>query len=251
MGTRKYIVTDSSANTEQSKETDLVIFHPSYPKRLREQTHILASGIVAAFSVKMTLNAQGIREAQDEAAALRRLLPPPNATIRDDIISPILFGVLAHSHQWTAPGSDARGNVERALEDRPPRNPREWIDVVCISDLACWSRLAVVILDHVLMAIRKSPGNTISDTPHVQDGLSRTDNSSALGVLVAFLNSRFAIFDPTLRPIAAGLRGLLPDGSSRLVVKHRWELDDALSRETRDTLHRGTPRSPEWEVVYF
>jgi hypothetical protein len=43
-------------------ETDIVILNPSYPTRLRAHEEILAGGVAAAFSVKLTLDAAGIRD---------------------------------------------------------------------------------------------------------------------------------------------------------------------------------------------
>lgn len=52
IGTRKYIVPEAGG---ESFETDLVVFNPGYPKRLREREDILGAGVAAAFSVKLRL----------------------------------------------------------------------------------------------------------------------------------------------------------------------------------------------------
>ena len=51
VGTRKYIVPEEG---EDGFETDLVVFAPAYPKRLRDREEILGAGVAAAFSVKLT-----------------------------------------------------------------------------------------------------------------------------------------------------------------------------------------------------
>lgn len=251
VGVRKYILADSSENAARSRETDLVIYHPSYPRGLRKRPQVLASGIVAALSVKMTLDASGVREACESAAELRRLLPPPPATVRDELLSPIMYGVLAHSHSWKASGSDPTTNIERVLEANPPTNPREWLDVVCVADLACWSRLTIVLPDHVVDAISRQTKGAVSDQPSVQEGLARTDDSSPIGVLIAFITGRFAQFDPTLRPIAAGLRGLLPDTTAASKAGIRWPLNHVLNEETREGLRTIANGSPEWDLYYY
>lgn len=236
VGTRKYLVADSRAGAALSKEVDLIVYHPSYPQGFRDQPHVLASGVVAAFSVKMTLDAAGIREACESAAELRALMPTPDRTLRDELISPILFGVLAHSHAWQGATSRPAANIERVLQEYAPRNPRESVDVVCVADLGCWTRLTLVMLDHLLAAIQTQSGGAVVDSPHVSDGLFSNEADPPLGVLVAHVIGRFAKFDPTLRPIATALKGLLPSGSSRLRVGHRWPLEDALSAETLEWL---------------
>ncbi|WP_367301443.1 DUF6602 domain-containing protein [Mycolicibacterium peregrinum] len=77
IGARKYIVADAPSGGAKSRETDLVVFHPSYPRVLRGNTTVLASGVVAAFGVKLTLDAAGLSEAIESAQAVRRLLPGP------------------------------------------------------------------------------------------------------------------------------------------------------------------------------
>lgn len=57
--TRKYIVPEIG---NEEFETDIVVLNPSYPTRLHTDTHILAGGVAAAFSVKLTLDASGIRD---------------------------------------------------------------------------------------------------------------------------------------------------------------------------------------------
>src|SRR5690349_8902310 len=49
VATRKYILGTRDTETEPF-ETDLIVFHPGYPRKLRAKTHIMAAGVAAAFS---------------------------------------------------------------------------------------------------------------------------------------------------------------------------------------------------------
>lgn len=250
VATRKYIVADSSDDARRSAETDLVIYHPSYPKRLRKESLVLASGVVGAFSVKLTLDAKGLRDACVEAAELRELLPTaPN--VRDELISPIFYGVLAHSHSWDKPNSSPAANIEECLRAAAPPHPRASLDAVCVADLGCWSRASFVLLDHVLKAIRQSSG-VKHDTPHLQDGYMRPegDVTSPLGSLISAVASRLAFFDTTLKPVADGLRRLGPAEYSAMVLSRRWPLDEVFTAETRDGLWMGARSSPHWDLMY-
>src|ERR1700722_201520 len=63
--TRKYIMPEVG---NDRFETDIVVLRPSYPIPLRSQENILSGGVAAAFSVKLTLNAAGIRDGIQRAA---------------------------------------------------------------------------------------------------------------------------------------------------------------------------------------
>lgn len=71
--TRKYIIPEIG---DEKFETDIIIINPSYPRPLRGHEEILAGGVAAAFSVKLTLDSAGIRDGIKRAVALRRTLRP-------------------------------------------------------------------------------------------------------------------------------------------------------------------------------
>lgn len=144
--TRKYIVgeIDSGDNLE---ETDLVVLRPNYPKFLREKPRILASGVAAAFSVKSTLRKRSIYEAAESGARLQRSLAPREGTPRSELTRPFPFGILAHSHEWKRDNSDPLYNVSKHLfeaDQMHAKNPRDSVDLVCVTDLASWNNIKSV-----------------------------------------------------------------------------------------------------------
>ena len=50
------ILLETEGGPATTKETDLVIFHPHYPEKLRTKESVLASGVAAAFSSKRTID---------------------------------------------------------------------------------------------------------------------------------------------------------------------------------------------------
>ncbi|WP_420802566.1 DUF6602 domain-containing protein [Streptomyces cavernae] len=94
VATRKYIIPEEGNDTS---ETNLIIFQPSYPQALRVREEVLASGVAAAFSVKLTLNKDGIRDGFDRVARIRRGIKPRIGSPREEISSPFPVGLLAHS----------------------------------------------------------------------------------------------------------------------------------------------------------
>ncbi len=73
VGSRKYIVPEEG---DETFETDIVVCNPAYPRRLRQREEVLAGGVAAAFSVKLTLDASGLRDAVLRGMRLRRRQNP-------------------------------------------------------------------------------------------------------------------------------------------------------------------------------
>lgn len=125
-----------------SPETDIVIFNRGYPVALRQREEILAGGVAAAFSAKLTLDAAGLRDGVERAARLRRHLEVRSTSAREEILAPFPVGLIAHSHIWKSPGSKPIDNISEALirwDEEHAKHPRETIDLVCVADLATWS----------------------------------------------------------------------------------------------------------------
>jgi hypothetical protein len=91
--------------------TDLVIFNPGFPRRLRSREDVLAGGVAAAFSVKLTLDPAGLRDACERAARLRRATKTGHGSPRTELLGAFAVGVLAHAHTWTRPRSTPRENL--------------------------------------------------------------------------------------------------------------------------------------------
>jgi hypothetical protein len=85
-----------------------VIFHPAYPTELRKRAEVMVSGVIAAFNVKLTLRDDGLPEAIEEARLLRRGMQRRSNRVIGDLVSPMVFGLLAQSC-WPDPGGLAQG----------------------------------------------------------------------------------------------------------------------------------------------
>jgi hypothetical protein len=136
--TRPHIVPEEG---DEKFETDLVVFNPGYPERLRSRVEVLAGGVAAAFSVKLTLDADGLRDGIERAAKLRRATKVRSGTVRTELLGAYPVGLLAHSHVWKQSGSTPEENISRACESRDreyARHPRESLDYLCVADLNTW-----------------------------------------------------------------------------------------------------------------
>ena len=123
---------------EVTKETDVVVFYPHYPEKLRKKNYVLASGVAVAFSVRRTVGRKDIAEAYKEAITLRRGMKIRDATIQAHLIPPVSFGLLGESHDWKAPGSTPKENIKSITDELDReliKSPREGLDFLCVADL--------------------------------------------------------------------------------------------------------------------
>jgi hypothetical protein len=147
IGTRKYLLFEQVVDGKsRSGEIDLVVFHPAYPEALRRRAEVMISGVVAAFSVKLTLRRSGLLEAVENAALLRRGLLPRTGELIGDLASPLIVGVFSHSHALRR--KDPHKAIHSILQNRSLEkieHPREELDLVCVADLNCWHRNLTIL----------------------------------------------------------------------------------------------------------
>lgn len=215
---RKYLMLETEDGPSLTKETDLVVFHPHYPTGLREEHYVLASGVAAAFSVKRTVGRKDIVEAYEAAIALRRGMEIRGNDQQDYLVPPVFFGLLGHSHEWKADNSTPSENIREIaaeLDRELVAAPREGLDFICIADLGTWTRKTIVLpqqfLDEQVRANPIAVGlmGSVGDDSRVMTGLGRDYEQQNLSPLTNFIGAlweKLAINDPTLKPLANGLR---------------------------------------------
>ena len=254
--TRKYIIPEMGNDVF---ETDIVVLNPSYPPALRVREQILPGGVAAAFSVKLTLNAAGIRDGIDRAVRLRRALRPRIGTPRHEMLAPFPVGVLAHSHNWIRPGSDPAGNISNNLkrcDDELVRHPRESLDYLCVSDLATWATVrqpyvppSPFVTRQAVTGQQRNEGAAFTTTQRVDPALG----FNAISTLITRLLARLSFYDSTLRPLADNL---VATGSLAGVVdeaRRIWALDEVFTSITKNALLSRSPEEPnsEWAGIIF
>lgn len=125
-----------------SPQVDVIVLYPFYPKHLLDKKLYLTAGVAAAFECKNTLKAHHIEKAVKNSIEIRNLVNEKPSTYKDEMYSPIIYGLLAHSHSWNKPNSHPLEIIEEKLIQSDAsyvKHPRECLDFVCISDLAVWS----------------------------------------------------------------------------------------------------------------
>ncbi|QSE72488.1 DUF6602 domain-containing protein [Rhodococcus sp. PSBB049] len=219
IGYRKYIILENEADdgSDVSGETDIVVFHPSYPSALRKRHEILLSGVAAAFSSKLTLNKAGIEEAVQEAARLRRAAKLRSHDIHGKILTPFVYGILAHTHSWKSPTSkpvEAITSALMGLDAKFSAEPREALDLLCVADLNCWSKHIMIVTPQQAAIL---PASVAAASGHIQYTFLNIGNDSSakdasaldqppVAFLIGLLYQKLSYYDGSLSALADGFR---------------------------------------------
>jgi hypothetical protein len=120
-----------------SPQVDILVLHPSYPLGLRGEKYVFAGGVIAAFESKLTLRRNDVRQAFKTASDIKRRTRERKPTPYDELNSPPIFGLLAHSlslrgdrPSWALHDAVEKYQVEYA------QHPRELLDTICVADSA-------------------------------------------------------------------------------------------------------------------
>lgn len=267
-GYRKYILPEIDADSHVYRETDLVIYRPGYPQALREKSEVLAAGVLAAFSVKLTLDRKGLREAAEEAASVRRHVAPRLGTPRRELVLPFRYGVLAHSHRF---GKDPREKLGVELWDADhefSQHPRESLDLVCVADLGAWSKHTSTYTwswnEEERLKGNLIPEHYYASTSFMDQETQYSVNypkprdtglpGNSLSPLTVFLSSLYRMLaqeDPLAEPFSSGLIGSGLSGSASGRVRP-WPLGEVYSEFLPEMLPSRivNGRDPEWSMNY-
>ena len=124
-----------------SPPVDVLVLKDIYPEKLISKELYLAAGVAAAFECQATLEAEHIEKAVKTSAKIKNLYPEREGNPYKELHTPIVYGLLAHSHSWTDEKSTPEVNIERKLlksDKLHISHPRLGLDVLCVADLATW-----------------------------------------------------------------------------------------------------------------
>jgi hypothetical protein len=94
-----------------SPQVDVLVLKPTYPKKLLKKKIYLAAGVAAAFECKIKLEKQHIDTTTDNAAKIRRNFQNRIGSPYKELNSSMIYGLLAHSHDWRRPKSKPIGTM--------------------------------------------------------------------------------------------------------------------------------------------
>jgi hypothetical protein len=239
-----------SETGQSGPQIDVVILHPTYPPHLLSKKQFLAAGVAAAFECKLTLRAGHVEAAVANAAAIRRLLVRRRGgTPHRDLQSPLLYGLLAHSHDWTGNDPPPAARIEGQLCDADQRravHPSECVDLVCVADLATYVQHKNCYWEPPPERPDLQPCIRTGFCPHVPEHAALIRSLQGIQALKnpflpigSFLCSLFRLLaweDPGLRPLAEYFffTGMAAGGGVRC---RSWPLSTS-SEETRQGIAR-------------
>ncbi len=198
------------ADGATSPQVDVLVLKPSYPRKLLEKKVWLAGGVAAVFECKTTLKASHITEAVDRAVLVKRLISQRTGSPALELRSPLLYGLLAHSHSWTSPSSQPIENVSSALKLASDKvdHPRLLLDLISVADLATWSEMIMGYWPAKFMPREVQQalgGNWAVSTVTVCAASGAVDQSatfSPIGALIGLVTQSLARTDVSVRDFA-------------------------------------------------
>jgi hypothetical protein len=196
-----------------SRQLDVIVLHPAYPRRLRNFKYYIPEGVAAAFECKTTLRKRDVGSFIETCASVKRMRQSSSRSPYDDLHRPIVVGLLAHSVDL---GPRTRNGVIerlwRVLEEIQKRLDQPWLlpDVLCIADTVTLTLNTAILLGDARDEVY---AGTLLDFP---DGAIQTAYPEQLsdpeggpgpgavniGALIADVTERLAWNDETLRDLA-------------------------------------------------
>ena len=243
-----------------SPQVDVIVLKGIYPKKLLDKKLYLASGVAAAFECKTTLRPEHIEEAVETGVKVKRLFPARTGTPYRELHTPILYGLLAHSHDWKRPGSRPKENVrERLLQSDQSyvAHPRESMDLLCVADLAAWA-VNKLVLPSDLLSQMQQLDDTVPRGPEYAKGIILTsfngpvtedvdqdETFTPIGTLITSLSRKLAWGDPSLRDLAEYYpnTGIEESGGG---AARKWAASSIFSEEVYSQL-TGRMRGGPWD----
>ena len=221
-------------NGDDTPQIDLMILRPEYPKKLLSKKYYIASGVLAAFECKITLKSEHFKKVFTNSKSVAEVSGKQKGTLYRELHSPILYGLLAHSHEWKRPGSRPFENFKRQLVNADKKlvnHPCEMPGILCVADL-----LTSVSSKSINMGSFGGEESLLTTYFSCPDSAERTvSGSTPIGTLLSSLLYKLAWEYPSIRTMASYFReaGVSDVGSGTA----RFWNKDVLSEEIIKSIH--------------
>ncbi len=209
---------------ETSPQVDVLVLKPEYPFGLLNKKLYLADAVLAAFECKLTLKATDLMKLYNNSVKIRSLLSHNlKPTIYDEIQSPILYGLLAHSHNWKKDENTIKKIAIKIHENDALilTHPIQIPDFICIADTGCWlaikSPLPQMSVDRVL---RKDYQKIImtsymcEQAKYLDKKFHANNHVEPIGTAIKGIVSKLSKEHPGLKSVAKYFRQALPEAGS-------------------------------------
>jgi hypothetical protein len=238
-----------------SPQVDVIVLSAAYPTALRNTKTYLAGGVVAAFECKITLRASHIEKALKTATEISDLFYPREGAPHEELHSPIIYGLLGHSHSFGEDSAAAAELLEQKLlrsDESIVEHPRQMLELVCVSDLGTWLACRILMSSSPHEpGVDSEPGQILTSYFGYTREQSPGDvKFSPVGALLTGLYRKIAREDTALERLSeyvvdSGIRG-----SARAPKGRQWSLDifsESLRPRIKDSLESSDRR---WMYMY-
>ncbi|MBK8632442.1 MAG: hypothetical protein IPN72_02295 [Saprospiraceae bacterium] len=154
---------------KKSPQVDIIVLKPEYPNKLLNKKIYLEAGVLAAFECKNTLKSSHINTLFENSKILKSLSVRREGSPYKELHSPIVYGLLAHSHSWKHPNSNPKENIESNIwfnDTNQINHPIEVPDLVCVSDLGIWTTMKSIVQNKISVSYMKRDIATNSEVPN-------------------------------------------------------------------------------------
>jgi Domain of unknown function (DUF6602) len=235
-----------------SPQVDIIILKPSYPRGLRSEKYIFAGGVIAAFECKLTLRKEHIDQAFQRAFEIKKKARKRLGTPYDELNSPPIIGLLAHSHAFR--GKKPSWAIHEAVEQfqaKYAEHPRELLDIICVADAATLPLGKDLIIERDLNKdeieeLKEMEAENLISTIYIihdEDRKNPYDTGAILAGLMHDLTYRMAFEDTSIRDWADHLSYL---GSYGGIGRPVYWTEEELSPEVRRRLKKDGRDSEGW-----
>ncbi len=227
-----------------SRQVDVLVLKDVYPRGMLNRKLYLSSGVAAAFECKTTLRSQHIAEAVMVGKDIKELCGSRKGNPYDELHTPIIYGLLAHSHNWTRDISRSDNTVTTKLLEADRHyvtHPRECLDLLCVADMGMWASWKSTFVPPSRFATLAGYGDHGAVASEYV-AFSRRHNREGgpftpIGSLIAYLSRRLAWEIPSLRQLADYYYQVSLTGGG--TVHRRTWASSIYSDPVRDRVERG------------
>ena len=247
-----------------SPQVDVLVLRPEYPKHLVDKKLYLADGVLAAFECKLTLTADHIEKFMENSVKISNCFPKRSGTFYKELNTPLVYGLLAHSHSWKRKKSNPCLIIKNKLIEsdlKHIKHPRQIPSFACVADLAYWNSLKYIMSDSVMESL-------LSQNPTTKDHISYlsssylefngsgevADSFTPIGAMLSKLLNKIAWEHPGLRSLANYFNQVELSGTGAGHPR-KWDISSLLSDQVKQRIING-PFSDafswdEWSPAYI
>ena len=210
-----------------SPQVDVLVLSPNYPQHLRDKKLYFAGAVLAAFECKLTLRKRHLKKIFNTSKYIKNIEEKDAKTPYQEFNSRIIYGVLAHSHDW------GKGTLEKKVFSLLENVCKEYetqeldiyelVDVICVSDAATYALGKHMHYGdgddeegkEMMQELETDAVLSVGYNAHwVDEGDPFGRNGTIHGTFIIYLMRKLAYFDHSIRNLTQYLKETDIEGAS-------------------------------------